>query len=189
MSEQERAVFLVGPMGAGKTTVGRALAQALGGSFLDHDDLLVTLSGSSIPEIFAQHGEEYFRQLEHDCLSALLCQDRSRFSEEQMQNAIGPSAPAVIAGGGGIAGRADNRALIKEYSTCIYLHLPVEVQYERVKDDKNRPMIHVSDIKGRLQELMDKRDGNWREIASAIVETDDSIEHIVEQCVSVLKKH
>ena len=102
------------------------------------------------------------------------------------QAAVGSQQPVVIAGGGGIAGREDNRALIKAHSLCLYLHLPVEVQYLRVKDDTNRPMIHVSDIKARLRDLMEQRDPQWREIASAIVETDNSVKEIVAQCVSTL---
>lgn len=193
-----RAVFLVGPMGAGKTTVGRELAKALGGKFLDHDDLIVKLAKASIPDIFAAHGEPYFRDFEHDSLSSLLTGDTSRFSQDELDDALAAlgashdtseasATPLVIAGGGGIAGRADNRALIRDYSTCLYLHLPVEVQYERVKDDKNRPMIHVQDIKARLQELMEKRDPQWREIASAIIETDNTVDAIVAQCVELLK--
>lgn len=182
-----QVIFLVGPMGAGKTTVGRALAQDLGVDFLDHDELIVALAGCSIPEIFAHHGEAYFRQLEHDCLAAVLTADHSRFSVAEMQAALAGTKPLVIAGGGGIAGRADNRALLKDHSSCIYLHLPVAVQYERVKDDTNRPMIHVKDIQARLQELMVQRDPQWREIAAAIVETDAPVEHIVAQCRSLLK--
>ncbi len=180
-------IFLVGPMGAGKTTIGKALASALGRSFLDHDDLIVNLMHMSIPDIFAQYGEPYFRDLEHDCLSLLLTGDFSRFSREQMYAAIGSDKlPAVIAGGGGIAMRADNRALIKEHAQCLYLHIDVEVQYQRVKDDTNRPMIYVDDIKGRLSELFTKRDPQWREIAHAIIEADDSIAHIVQKCQAAL---
>lgn len=182
-----QVIFLLGPMGAGKTTVGRALAQDLGVDFLDHDELLVALEGCLIPEIFDKHGEAYFRQLEHDCLSAVIAGDQSRFSAEQLQAALNGKKPLVIAGGGGIAGRADNRALLKDHCCCIYLQLPVVVQYSRVKDDNNRPMIHVSDIHARLQELMEQRDPQWREIASAIIESDAPIEQIVAQCRSLLK--
>lgn len=175
MSNFAKPIFLVGPMGAGKTTIGKLLAASLSGSFIDHDDYIIEQANMSIPDIFAKHGEAYFRQLEHECLAKLL-----------EQNTLNHK-PLVIAGGGGIAQREDNRALIKDYSLCLYLHLNVEQQYERVKDDKNRPMIHVSDIKQRLNDLFTIRDPQFREIALAIIETNDDKERIVARALEALE--
>lgn len=186
LDKKDQVLFLVGPMGAGKTTVGKALAEALGSRFLDHDDLIVHLAGCSIPEIFKEHGEPYFRQFEHDCLDASLTGTDAVFSAEKKVPLLPLPAHAVVAGGGGIAGRADNRELIRQNSVCIYLHLEVEEQYQRVKDDTNRPMIHVSDIKGRLNELFLQRDPQWREIADLIINTNDTVDNIVARCIKEL---
>lgn len=180
----DRPVFLVGPMGAGKTTIGRRLAQSINGSFLDHDDYIIEQAHMSIPDIFASKGEPYFRELEHDCLRSLL--DES-FCPEHI---VRPTQlPAVIAGGGGVAGREDSRALIAAHSLCLYLHLDVEHQYERVRHDQNRPMIHVQDIRGRLSELFAQRDPLYRSIALAVIDTDDSIDNIVQRCLQALSPH
>lgn len=166
-------------MGAGKTTVGRALAQKLEGSFLDHDDFIVQLAQKSIPQIFEQDGESYFRQFEHDCLEFLLTGKSDRFD----QSLLPENMPTVIAGGGGVAMRDDNRALIKDNSLCIYLHLDVEHQYERVKDDTNRPMIYVDDIKARLQSLFESRDPQYHSIAAIVVDTNCPIKDVVKRCL------
>ena len=182
MSTFTKPIFLVGPMGAGKTTIGKLLAQSLSGSFLDHDDYIIEQAKMSIPDIFAKYGEAHFRQLEHDCLASLL---NPNSSYEHIKKP--DTMPLVIAGGGGIAQRADNRELIKEHSLCLYLYLDVEHQYDRVKDDTNRPMIHVSDIKTRLSDLFSVRDPQFREIALAIIDTNNDKESIVNQALEVLE--
>lgn len=174
MDKLVKPIFLVGPMGAGKSTIGRLLAQALQGSFIDHDDYIIEQAHMSIPQIFERYGEPYFRNFEHECLQTLLTQQHHS------------SGPQVIAGGGGIAQRADNRALITEHSICIYLHLDVEGQYQRVKGDSNRPMIQVADIKQRLQELFVVRDPQFRAIANVIIDTNDTPERIVAQALKSL---
>lgn len=181
MDTLAKPIFLVGPMGAGKTTIGKRLASALHGNFLDHDDYIIEQAKMTIPQIFDTYGEPYFRDLEHRCLQSLL---DPNFQAQDMLKPV--PAPNVIAGGGGIAQRADNRALIKEHSLCLYLHLPVGKQYERVKGDTNRPMIQVEDIYARLQALFAVRDIQFREIATCIIDTDDTIDNIVTKTLSAL---
>lgn len=170
-------------MGAGKTTIGRLLSATLNGAFIDHDDYIVNKARMSIPDMFSKNGEAYFRQFEHDCLDDLLIK---QIRPKELDNFEGP---LVIAGGGGIAQREDNRALIKELSLCIYLHLDVDHQYQRVKNDTNRPMIHVSDIKTRLGELFEVRDPQYREIAFGIVDTNNDQSSIIRSILEILESY
>lgn len=97
MSER-KAVFLVGPMGAGKSTLGRQLGHRFEGGFVDLDDYIVKVAGKSIPKIFEEDGEPYFRQLEHDCLEAILTGKSERIAPEFIKDPL----PTIIAGGGGV---------------------------------------------------------------------------------------
>ena len=112
MCSDHKAVFLVGPMGAGKSTIGRQLSQRFEGGFVDLDNYIVKVAGKSIPDIFEHDGEAYFRQLEHDCLEAILTGVSTRLTQEQIPNPL----PAIVAGGGGVAMREDNRQLISDHS-------------------------------------------------------------------------
>jgi shikimate kinase len=110
------SVAIVGYMGSGKTTVGRALARALRLEFVDLDRAIVKEAGKGIPEIFAEHGEERFRDLEHRALLDVL-EDRT---------------PSVVACGGGIVVRRDNRALLREVTT-VFLKEDTDVLYKRTR--------------------------------------------------------
>lgn len=180
-----KPVVLVGPMGAGKTTVGRALALAVSGRFDDMDDLIVaSMNGMSIPDIFKERGEEFFRQQESRCLSQALTPGAGSVAAAPE---LGKEQVRVIAGGGGIAMAVKNRAMIKAAATCIYLSLPVEKQYERVKDDTNRPMLYAADVMERLTTLFAARDPQYREVADIVVDADAPIDEVVARCCKALK--
>jgi shikimate kinase len=110
------SVAIVGYMGSGKTTVGRALARALRLEFVDLDRAIVKEAGKGIPEIFAEHGEERFRDLEHRALLDVI-EDRT---------------PSVVACGGGIVVRRDNRTLLREVTT-VFLREDTDVLYKRTR--------------------------------------------------------
>ena len=183
MCSDHKAVFLVGPMGAGKSTIGRQLSQRFEGGFVDLDNYIVKVAGKSIPDIFEQDGEAYFRQLEHDCLEAVLTGVSTRLTQEQIPNPL----PAIVAGGGGVAMREDNRQLISDHSLCIYLYLDVDKQYERVNGDSNRPMIKVDDVKERLKNLFAARDPQYREIANIVLDSSGSLKDLVRRTVHSIK--
>ena len=116
-------LYLVGFMGAGKTTVGRALSRRIGWQFVDIDERIETRVRRSIASIFAQHGEPYFRQLEREVLGELLSQWQ-----------------VIVATGGGTFGEADNRALMLADGAVAWLDLPLAQIIERVPADGRRPL-------------------------------------------------
>lgn len=182
MSER-KAVFLVGPMGAGKSTLGRQLGHRFEGGFVDLDDYIVKVAGKSIPKIFEEDGEPYFRQLEHDCLEAILTGKSERIAPEFIKDPL----PTIIAGGGGVAMREDNRDLIKAHTLCMYLYLDVDKQYARVNGDSNRPMINVDDVRQRLADLFEKRDPQYREIATIVLDSSDTFKGLVHRATVAIK--
>ena len=117
-------IFLVGFMGAGKTTVGRALADHLNFSFYDLDDLIVERAGKSIQQIFSESGEAEFRLLETDVIQT--CRDYKN---------------AVIALGGGAYISELNRDLVREIGTTVWLDCPLEVCFARIRSDDSRPLL------------------------------------------------
>jgi len=149
-------VFLIGPMGAGKTTIGRHLATELSLPFIDTDHEIEARCGADIPWIFDVEGEEGFRLREHKVLHDI-CE----------------SAPAVIATGGGIIMRGDNRLLLKEYGVAVYLHATVNQQLNRTGKDRSRPLLNKGDPKAVLTDLMTIRDPLYREVAKVVFPTDN----------------
>lgn len=157
-------IVLVGPMGSGKSTVGKHLQRVLNLKLVDLDFEIEKLKNQKISDMFKQYGESYFREIESEVLkTSLLDSNRS-----------------IISTGGGIVMQEQNRALIKDMAFCIYLYASVETQYKRTKYDKNRPMILVDDRKKRLSELFLVRDSLYEEISHLKIVTDNaSIDDIV----------
>ncbi len=146
-------VFLVGPMGAGKSTVGRELAALLGLEFVDADTEIERRTGASIPWIFDLEGEPGFRSRE-----AALIDELSR------RDAL------VLATGGGAITTPANRDALGARGVVVYLHAPVELQLQRTGHDTNRPLLQGDDPRGRLEQLMAEREPLYREVADITVE-------------------
>lgn len=149
-------VFLVGPMGAGKTTIGRQLAQSLRLSFLDSDHELQRRTGVDIPTIFEFEGEAGFRLREKNLIDELTQRKR-----------------IVLATGGGSVLDRESRQRLAARGTVVYLHCSPQQQYERTMKDKNRPLLQLENPLARLQALMEEREPLYREIADIIVSTEN----------------
>ncbi|MCR5536042.1 MAG: shikimate kinase [Succinivibrio sp.] len=160
-------IYLVGPMGAGKTTLGKSLALVLELPFVDLDELLVKQEGRSIPEIFREDGEPYFRDLETRILKETAAYE------------------AVIATGGGVVGREENRTFLQEHGEVIYVYADVQTQFLRTQYDNNRPMLKSDDRKARLEDLFSTRDPLYRKISTIII---DSSKGSIHECVQSLLK-
>lgn len=145
--------FLIGLMGAGKTTLGKELAKALNRPFYDSDHVICERTGVSIPTIFEMEGEQGFR-------------DR----ESSVINDLTKLSPIVLATGGGAPLRKQNRDYLCSRGTVIYLHTLPGLLLERTRHDKNRPLLQVADPLAKLQELYNERDGIYRSIAHITLE-------------------
>lgn len=149
------SVFLIGPMGAGKTTVGRKLAEQLGCSFFDSDHCIEERCGADIPWIFDIEGEAGFRQREIQIIDEL--------SQKQ---------GIVLATGGGAILHAENRQHLAARGTVVYLRASINQQLKRTYKDKNRPLLQTADPKKTLVRLFKERDPLYQSIADLIIETD-----------------
>ncbi|WP_337053859.1 shikimate kinase [Pseudoxanthomonas sp. USHLN014] len=148
-------LVMVGPMGAGKTSIGRRIAERFGLRFVDADHAVVEAAGSSIPEIFEREGEAGFRARERAALAQLLA------GEGQ-----------VVASGGGAVLDADNRALMQARGFVIYLRVDVETQLRRVARDRNRPLLQNVDRRQVLTDLIAVRDPLYRQVADLVLDAD-----------------
>ena len=146
-------IYLVGLMGAGKTTVGRQLAKRLGRQFYDSDHEIVQRTGVPIPTIFEIEGEEGFRRREMQAIAELTS-----------------GADIVLATGGGVVLNPENRARLHNTGWVVYLNVPPALLFERTRHDRNRPLLRVSDPLAKLEELHRQRDPLYRETAHTIVE-------------------
>ncbi len=147
-------VILVGPMGSGKTAVGRELAARLGRAFVDVDDAIETLAGKPITSIFADEGEDGFRQRECRALADALSK---------------PSR--VIATGGGAVLDAANRAAMGGAGTVVYLRVDPREQLNRVASDTRRPLLDVANQGQRLADLQAQRESIYLEVADHVFDT------------------
>jgi len=147
-------IYLVGPMGAGKTTVGRHLAELLGREFLDSDQEIERKTGATIPWIFEKEGEKGFRNRETMVIDELTARSH-----------------LVVATGGGAVTQLPNREFLKQRGIVVYLYTPVEIQLQRTYRDKNRPLLQVENPEQKLRDLLAIRDPLYREIADYIIET------------------
>jgi len=148
-------VVMIGPMGAGKTCIGRRLAERFGLAFVDVDQAIVEHAGASIPQIFELSGEAAFRAHEREVLEHLLAGDNQ----------------LVSTGGGAILDPA-NRARLRERGFVIHLHVGVDSQLERLHRDRGRPLLQRPDREQVLRELAMLRDPLYREIADLSLDTD-----------------
>ncbi len=150
-----RNIFLIGPMGAGKSTIGRALAKELKLDFFDSDEVIEQRAGADISWIFDIEGEEGFRKREIKVIDELT-----------QKNNI------VLATGGGVIMSSENRAVLAARGTVIYLKTSLEQQYERTKRDTKRPLLQTEDLESRLVELRDERQPHYEDLADVSFETD-----------------
>ncbi|HEV7619334.1 MAG TPA: shikimate kinase AroK, partial [Burkholderiaceae bacterium] len=147
-------IFLVGLMGSGKTTVGRALAKKLNKRFIDSDHEIEARTGASIPLIFEIEGEESFRQREAEVIRDLTAQQ-----------------DIVLATGGGAILNADSRACLKSRGIVVYLHASINSILQRTSHDKNRPLLQTADPRARIEELSRQREPYYQEVAHITIET------------------
>lgn len=155
-------VYLVGMMGAGKTTVGRKLAKALGWQFVDLDQSIEEATGVSVATIFEIEGEGGFRQREVQALAQLAMSSR-----------------LVVATGGGVVLSPLNRARLAASRSVVYLHAAPELLYARTKHDKGRPLLQVADPLARIASLVERRDPLYREVADLVVESSTGLNNTV----------
>jgi shikimate kinase len=168
-----RPIFLVGMMGAGKTTIGRQLARQLDREFLDLDHELEARCGVRVSLIFDIEGEEGFRRRE----SALLqeCAQRSDI---------------IIATGGGAVLAEANRRCLRECGQVIYLRARGDELYRRLARDRSRPLLQTADPRARIAELLAQREPLYEEVASLEVETGVMpVTQVVQSLIPLLQKH
>ncbi len=142
-------------MGAGKTTVGRQLAEYFRKEFIDSDQEIQRRTGVDIPTIFEFEGEKGFRLREQEVINELTARDG-----------------IVLATGGGAVTNEENRKVLSSRGLVIYLHCTVEQQYERTHRDKNRPLLQTDDPKSKLKSLMEERDPLYRQTSDILVSTE-----------------
>ena len=141
-------------MGAGKTTVGRALAARLGRTFLDSDQEIETRTGVRISVIFEIEGEAGFRKRETEALDRLTAMDN-----------------LVLATGGGAVIEAKNRKILSSRGCVVYLHGQPKDLWLRTRHDRTRPLLQTEDPRVRLEQLYEQRDPLYREVADLVVDT------------------
>jgi|LKGT01.1.fsa_nt_gi shikimate kinase len=148
-------IFLIGPMGAGKSTVGRHLAQLLDKEFHDADQEIEKRTGASVALIFDIEGEHGFRKRETAILDELTRRDNM-----------------VLATGGGVILSEENRGLLRSRGTVVYLDADVDTLTRRTHRDRKRPLLQTSDRREKLAEIMKERESLYRSEADVVVTTD-----------------
>lgn len=165
-----RSIVLVGMMGAGKSTIGRRLSARLGIPFLDADsEIELAHAGMTIPEIFAAHGEPYFRDGEARVIARLL-----------------DSGPAVIATGGGAVMREETRERIRDKAVSIWLKADADIIMRRVKRRSDRPLLHTADPEATIGRLIGEREPVYRLADLTVWSRDVPHEKIVDECIEAL---
>jgi shikimate kinase len=148
-------IYLVGPMGSGKTTIGRRVARVTGKAFQDSDREIEERTGVSIAVIFEVEGEAGFR-----------------LRERQVINQLTQLRDTVVATGGGVVIEPQNRLWLRERGFVVYLRASVDRLYAHTWRDRGRPLLRTADPKGRLAALLAERDPWYRDVADLIVDTD-----------------
>jgi len=159
-------IYLVGFMGAGKSTVGDRLADRLEFEFRDLDEMIEGRTGKTIPQIFRDDGEDRFRELETETL------------REQSQS----SKPLILATGGGVPANEKNRRILEESGTTIYLDVDFDVIYERVQEGEHRPLVpDGEEAYDQLRSLWEDRQSCYREADFVVSLSDESPETVVRE--------
>jgi shikimate kinase len=149
-----QSIFLVGPMGVGKTTIGRQLAKLLGYEFIDSDHEIEARTGASISWIFDVEGEAGFRQ-----------------REQAMIDALSQRSGIVLATGGGAVINPDNREVLKQRGIVVYLKADIDELLRRTAHDKNRPLLQTDNPREKLTALLKEREPWYIEVADLVFDT------------------
>lgn len=166
------SIFLVGPMGSGKSTVGRALARKINFRFIDSDREIEARCGVDIPTIFEYEGEHGFR-------------DR----EERIIDELSALPGIVLATGGGAILRESNRERLMNRGCVILLQVDIKEQLRRVAFDANRPLLQTDDPEARLRSLMQEREPIYKSVAHLVVSTDSRrMHHVVSRILRQLQQ-
>ena len=164
-------IFIVGPMGSGKSTVGKVISDELFLNFFDTDEEVESRTGASIDWIFDLEGEEGFRKRESSILQEMV-----------EKNSI------VLSTGGGIILSNLNRELLSSRGTVFYLSTPISVQVERTSKDKNRPLLKDRDPEEILSKLHEERKTLYEEVSDHIIETENkSSQEVAAEIINLVK--
>ena len=163
-----KAVYLCGFMGCGKSTVGKILARKNGCGFIDMDDYIVERERMTIPQIFAEKGEKYFRDTETAVIGELA------------------EKGAVIACGGGAMLKKENAEIASENGIVVYIDIPFEACYERISGDSNRPLV-MNNTKEQLEEIYNGRVPIYRENSNISVDGIGSADEIAARIAEAVK--
>jgi len=150
----KNSVYLVGPMGVGKSTIGKVLAELLDMEFIDSDREIEAATGADIPWIFDVEGEAGFR-----------------VREEKMIDTLTRRKGIVLATGGGAILAKQTRKRLQKRGTVVYLRASLKLQVERTSRDKNRPLLQTANPEKTIKQLMKTREPLYREVADIIVDT------------------
>jgi len=164
-------IFLVGPMGAGKTSVGRQLAKVLKRDFFDSDKEIEDRTGVSIPTIFDIEGESGFRGREQQIIDELTQSDK-----------------VVLATGGGAVLNKETQKALQSRGVVFYLSASIDQLFQRTHRDRNRPLLQTDDPKQKITELLEIRDPIYRSVADFVIETDgQSVRKVVDDILKQLE--
>ena len=164
-------IFIVGPMGSGKSTVGKIISDELFLNFFDTDDEIESRTGASIDWIFDLEGEEGFRKRESSILEEMV-----------KQNSI------VLSTGGGIILSDSNREMLSSRGTVFYLSTPISVQLERTSKDKDRPLLKNGDPEEILTRLQKERKGLYESVSDHVIETENkSSQEVASEIINFVK--
>ena len=157
-------IILIGFMACGKSSVGRRLSQAIDLEFLDTDSLIEQKAGTSISDIFSTQGEPAFRTMETECLKELINREGGTFIREE------------------------NRRLLSQIGTVIYLRVTPDTVFMRVRNDKSRPLLQTTNPRGRIMDMMNARKQFYEDAADYVLEADNkSFEAIIDEIKEICK--
>lgn len=169
--KKQNNIIIIGPMGAGKTTIGRLLAKRLGVDFYDSDHEIELRTGADIPWIFEIEGESGFRKREGTIIEELC----------QLQG-------IVLSTGGGVVLNRHNRDILKLSGRVIYLKSTAEQLYKRTQTDKRRPLLQTDNKFERIKTILEEREPHYLSVADTVIETDKlTVNQIVSKILKIIK--